>query len=152
MKPFKYFCAAMALGCLVSALIPMSIVPQHTATAPEWVGRAIYLGDFLLLGTIVYGVQTRKPIYWRLIPVLMAIYLLSVLIAILWSLIRLSLPWLPFVFMFVLFFIGFLFFITWWRNQKTILHSTRYDSKHLGQLNKTIKNIDQHPTRPIFSR
>jgi hypothetical protein len=118
-KYFKYLCAAMALGCLVSALIPTSIVPQHTGTTPEWVDRAIYFGGFLLLGTIFYGMQKRKPIYWRLIPILMAIYLLSVVISTLWNLSRLSLPWLPFIFTFAFIFMGFLFFIAWWRNQKS---------------------------------
>jgi hypothetical protein len=119
MKYFKYLCAAMALGSLAGALIPTSIVPQHTATAPEWVGRAIYTGDFLLLGTVFYGMQKRKPIYWRLIPVLMAIYLLSVAIPTLWTVSRLSLPWFPFIVTFVFIFIGLLFFIAWWRNQKS---------------------------------
>ena len=119
MKYFMYLCAAMALGCLVSALIPMSIVPKHTATAPEWVGRAIYIGDFLLLGTMFYGMQKRKPIYWRLIPILMTIYLLSVAMTALWTFSQLSLPWSPIVFTFVFIFIGLLFFIAWWRNQKS---------------------------------
>jgi hypothetical protein len=119
MKYFKYLCAAMALSCLVSALIPMSIVPQHTATAPEWLGRVIYIGDFLLLGTMFYGMQKRKPIYWRLIPVLMAIYLLSVVVPALWTLSRLSLPWFPIIFTFVFIFIVLLFFIAWWRNQRS---------------------------------
>jgi hypothetical protein len=120
MKHFKFFCAAMALGSLVSALIPMSILPQHTAATPEWVGRAIFIVDFLLLGTMLYGVQTRKPIYWRLIPILMMIYLLlSVLIPTLWSFVRLSLPWPPVVFIIVFIFVGALFFITWWQNQKS---------------------------------
>jgi len=119
MKYFMYLCAAMALGSLGSAIVPMSIVPQNTATAPEWVGRAIYVGDFLLLGTMFYGMQKREPIYWRLIPVLMAIYLLSVAIPALWTLSRLSLPWFPIIVTLVFIFIGLLFFIAWWRNQKS---------------------------------
>jgi hypothetical protein len=129
MKLLKFCCAVLALGCLVSALIPTSIAPQHTATAPAWVGRAVSTADFLLLGIVLYGVETRKPIYWRLIPILLAIFLLSVLIPTLWSLIRLSLPWLPFVCIIVFIFVGVLFFIAWWRNQKSYLHNARYNSK-----------------------
>jgi hypothetical protein len=122
MKFFKYCCAILALAYLVTALLPAHLlVPQHSglkATVPEWVGRALSIADFLLLAAMFYGVQKRKPIYWRLIPVLLGIFLLSVVIPTLWSLIRLSLPWAPFMFIVVFFFIGALFFGAWWRNQK----------------------------------
>jgi hypothetical protein len=109
----------MAFGFLISALLATSsiVAPQRTI-APEWVVRAIYFLDFLLLGGIFYGLQTRKTIYWKLIPVLLGIFLLSFVIGSLWSIIQLSLPWVPFVFVIVLIFIGSLFFGAWWRKQK----------------------------------
>jgi hypothetical protein len=118
----------MALGSLVGALIPMSIVPQHIATVPEWVGRALYTADFLFLGTMFYGLQRPKPIYWKLIPVLMVIFLLSVLISTLWSAFRLSLPLLPFMILVVFMFVGLLVFIAWWRKQKNYFESPQRDT------------------------
>lgn len=118
MKQFKYFCAIMALASLVSAFLPA----QHNdvrAVAPEWVGRAIFIVDFLLLSTMFYGIQTRKPIFWKLIPALLAMLLLSSVVPALWSLVQLSLPWLPFMFIIAFIFIGSLFFIAWWRKQRS---------------------------------
>jgi hypothetical protein len=122
MKFFKYVFAILALVYLVGAFLPPSfVVTQHSGAgpiAPEWVGRAISIADFLLLGIMFYGVQKRKLIYWRLIPFLLGLFLLSVVIPPLWSLIRLSLPWVPFIFIVVAIFIGALFLSAWWRNQK----------------------------------
>jgi hypothetical protein len=123
MKLFKYCCAAVAFSYLVSAFLPMHLnVAQHSGAAkstPEWLARAIPFADFLLLGTIFYGLQRPRPIFWKIIPVLMIIYLLSVVIPPLWTLISRSLPWVPFIFIIVLFFVGALFFLVWWRNQKS---------------------------------
>jgi hypothetical protein len=120
MKLFKYSCAALGLSYLISALLPASIiVTQPTAVTSEWVGRLIYIGDFLLLSAMIYGVQKRTPIYWKLIPGLLGVFLLSVVIGTLWSLIALSMPWVPFTFIITFIFIGFLAFIAWWRNQKS---------------------------------
>jgi hypothetical protein len=67
--------------------------------------------------------QNRKLIFWRLIPVLMTILLLSNTIGPLWTAILLSEPLLPFVFIVVFIAIGSLVFMTWWRNQKSYFAS-----------------------------
>lgn len=119
---FKYCCATIALTYLVTALLPTNfIAPSPSwagAVGPEWIGRAISTVYFLLLGTIFYGLQRRRPIYWRLIPILLTTYLLGVAIPALWTYIRLELPWRPFLIIFVFIFIGMLGFMAWWRNQK----------------------------------
>ncbi|MFZ3350117.1 MAG: hypothetical protein WA268_04525 [Xanthobacteraceae bacterium] len=116
MKVFKYLCAIAALAYLANAFFPMP--PGAPQVVPAWVGRAALAVNCLLLGTISFGIQIRKPIYWKFIPVLMAIYLLWNFIVPLFDLISLSLPWLPFVSIIVFAVIGFLVFMAWWRNQK----------------------------------
>jgi hypothetical protein len=122
MKLFKYCCASLALLYLVNAFLPTHFtVAQHSrveAITPEWAGRMISTAYFLFLGAISYGVQQRKPIYWRLIPVLLGIYLLGVFVPALWTFSQLHLPWLPFLFIGGVMFIAFLVFIAWWRNQR----------------------------------
>jgi hypothetical protein len=122
MTLFKYICAIVALIHLVIALLPTHFIgPHHSAAAavaPQWIGRAVSAVDFLLVGTIFYGLQTRKPVYWRLIPVLLTIYLLSELIAPLWTAILRGLPWLPFLFIFVFIIVGMLAFVARWRKRR----------------------------------
>lgn len=122
MTLFKYICVIAALIYLVIAFLPTHFMgPQHSAAgavAPQWIGRAVSAVDFLLIGAMFYGMQTRKPVYWRLIPILLLIYLLSGVIAPLWTAILRGLPVLPFIFIVVFIFVGMLVFVTWWRNQK----------------------------------
>lgn len=122
MTLFKYICAIVAVVSLVITLLPPYFTGhQHIATgavAPQWIGRAVSAVDFLLIGTAFYGMQTRKPAYWRLIPILVLIYLLSGVIAPLWTAIIRGLPVLPFISIFVFIFVGMFVFLAWWRNQK----------------------------------
>jgi hypothetical protein len=60
MKIFKYCCAAMALSYLVSALLPISLVGPHQAVIPEWIGRGIFITNFLVLAVISYGLHTER--------------------------------------------------------------------------------------------
>ena len=123
MTVVKYCCALTALSYLVAALLPAHLLGNQpngiNSTAPEWIGRTLFFAYFLLLGTVTFGIQTRKPIYWKLIPILLGIFLLSIVIGALWSFILLSLPWIPFMFVVVVIFIGALFFGGWWRNQRS---------------------------------
>lgn len=122
MTRFKWGCAIVALAYLATAFLPTHVIaPQPSwagTVAPELIGRAIPIVDFLLVGIMFYGMHTRKPVCWRLIPILMAIFLLSVAIPTLWTAIRRGLPLLPFLFIFVFIFVGMLAFVVWWRKQK----------------------------------
>ena len=126
MTLFKYICAIVALihlAVVFLMFLPTHVIaPQHSEAGrvvPEWIGRVVLAVDFLLIGTMFYGMQVRKPIYWRLIPILMTIYLLSGVIAPLWTAIRRGLPLLPFLSIVVFIFVAMAVFITWWRNQKS---------------------------------
>jgi RHS repeat-associated protein len=120
MTRLKWGCAILALAYLVAAFFPTHVAaPQQSWTAKEWVGRAIYIVNFLLVSAMFYGMQTRKPVYWRLIPILMILYLLSVLIPMLWTAIRLEFSLLPFLFICIITFFGMLAFVAWWRKQKS---------------------------------
>ena len=122
MKLFKYCCAFLALVYFVYAFLPSRLVVAELSGAeaitPEWVGRAFSIEYSLLFSAMFYGIQTRKRIFWRLIPVLLGILLLSVVIPAFWGLFRLSLPWVPFIFVVVFILISLLIFIAWWRSQK----------------------------------
>ena len=125
MNGFKYICAIAALVYLVSALVylvnalvPTPFIGADTA-APSLTVPAGMTADFLLFGAIFYGLQKRKLIYWRLIPVLMVALLMLHLGFPLLYYIRHSQPWVPFVSVIVIFVIGFLIFMAWWRNQKS---------------------------------
>jgi hypothetical protein len=121
MTHFKYCCAILAVIYLVLALLPTNVInPHHIVIGPTpvWLGRAISIADFLLLATVFYGMHTRRPIYWVLIPILIMLYVLSILIPSLWTLVWLSLPWQPFIIVVVLFLIGMIVFCAWWRKQR----------------------------------
>ncbi len=62
-KGFMYLCALAALGDLATALLPMSFFPPHVEIIPEWLGRAVSIANFLLFGTMAYGIYTRKVIF-----------------------------------------------------------------------------------------
>jgi hypothetical protein len=123
MKLFKYCCAIMALPYLVTAFLPMHFnVAHHNGAGTigsEWGARAVAIADVLLLGAMFYGLHRRNPIYWILIPILMVAYLLSVVIPPLWTIVSLSLPWVPFMFIVFLFAVGALGFCAWWRHQRS---------------------------------
>jgi hypothetical protein len=97
MERLKDLCALGTLGYLVAALLPMQFFPQHVGVIPEWIGRAIFIATSLVFGTIYYGIHTRKPIFWRIIPTLIVIFFLSHLIGGFWT-VRPSPPWFPIVF------------------------------------------------------
>lgn len=120
MKYFKYGCAALALIYLAIALLPTKFAAQQAeaAVVPVWIGRAVAILDFVLLSSIFYGLQQRYPAFWRAIPILLVVYLLSILISAFWTLIVLSLPWLPFLFVVTFILIGASFFYLWWRKQQ----------------------------------
>jgi hypothetical protein len=123
MKFLKNGCLFLALAYLVYATpLPHFILPEpesiKAVALPAWLGRMIYFIYFLLFAVMFYGFHMRKPIYWRIIPVLIAAYLLAGVFGELWILIRLSLPWVPFVFFIVAEFVSFLVFFIWWRKQK----------------------------------
>jgi hypothetical protein len=119
MTQFKWGCAIVALAYLVGAFLPTHVMaPQYSSTGTEWIGRAILIMNFLFVGAMFYGMQRRKLVYWRLIPILMAMYMLSALIPALWTAIRLGSSLLPFIFMLIIIFFGMLAFIAWWRNRK----------------------------------
>jgi hypothetical protein len=119
MKSFKKACILLALAYLVAALFPLHLlVAQQNAVVPDWVGRALYFAYFLLFSTVAYGVQTRKSIYWRLIPALLVIFFLSFIVGATWTFIHLSLPWIPLILTFVpCIVIGGFIFSGWWRKQ-----------------------------------
>src|SRR5579872_1536391 len=110
----KYMCAIMSLGSLVAALLPSSLLmdPHEiiNPVMPQWVTQMIYAMDFLILGSISYGLHTRRRVYWRLIPFLLVGFFLSIVLEIVWSSVRHSQPVLPFVFMLGFFVIGMLLF------------------------------------------
>ncbi len=119
MKVFKYGCAILALSYLVAALFPSYlIVAPHTGVAHRLAGHAVLIVNSLLLIAMLYGIQTRKPIFWKLIPVLVVIFLLSVFVPPLWTFIQNRQPWVPFAFVIIFFFIGASSFMPWWRKQK----------------------------------
>ncbi len=118
LKGFMYLCALAALGDLATALIPMSFFPQHVEIIPEWIGRAVFMANFLLFGTISYGIYTRKEIFWRITPILIVIPFLSDLIVSLWAPDQGLQYWLPIGLMIGFIIIGELFFVAWWRKQK----------------------------------
>jgi hypothetical protein len=120
MTRLKWGCAILALAYLVAAFLPTHVTaPQHSWAEKEWVGRAIYIVNFLLVGVMFYGMQTRKLVYWRLIPILMTMFLLSVLIPWLWTAILLEFSLLPFLFICIITFFGMVAFVAWWRKQKS---------------------------------
>lgn len=122
MKCSKYGCAVLAALYLAVTVFPADLIvgPHSTSPAaiPAWVGRMISAIEFLALAVISYGLFSRKSIYWILIPFLIALYLMSVLIPALWTLIELSLPWRPFMFIVGFLLLGFGTFGAWWRKQR----------------------------------
>jgi hypothetical protein len=122
MKLFKYCCAILALVYLVSALAQASFFAAPKGAeqiALGWVASAISLLQSLLLGIMFYGVHTRNSAYRTLVPRLMVTFLLTGFIPALWSAVRLSLPLTPFFFIAIFIFIGAVFFVRWWQNQKS---------------------------------
>ena len=119
MKVFKYCCAMLALAYLVGAALPYTQPSGAPQTAPVWVGRAALAMNALLFCVMFLGMQSRRPVFWRLIPVLMTMFLLINTIGPIWSMIQLSQPWLPFLSVVIFIVIGLLVFMVWWRRQKS---------------------------------
>ena len=118
MKLFKYCCAILAVAYLISAALPYTQPSGAPQLTPVWVGRAMLAMDALFLGIMFFGVQSRKLIFWKLIPILMMVWLLSNMIGPLLYSIWFSKPLLPFVIIIVIFPIGLSAFVVWWRSQK----------------------------------
>jgi len=123
MKHFKLFCLLGAAFYLLLAFLPGSIMGPHSGSVksvlPPWVGHAISFADFLLFAFILYGAQKRSPIYWTLIPIMLLFDFASMLLPALWTLVSLSLPWLPFLFIIGFVAIGLAaFYAVVWRKQR----------------------------------
>ena len=118
MKLLKYGSAILALIYLVYAFLPS----QHSTAGemyPEWLARTTSFVLFLLFGVISYGLQMRRPFYWRLIPALVGTILLCTTIG---GLSKpppnISIPWFLYLLVAIAAVAIFLAFIAWWRNQK----------------------------------
>jgi phosphoglycerol transferase MdoB-like AlkP superfamily enzyme len=117
----KYGCAIVAVAYFAAAVLPTSLLWPHASEqqlASAWLTRAAMTVNFLLFGAIFYGIQKRTPIYWKLIPFITAALFLANLIPPLVTLISLSRPWLPFLFIIGFACVFFLIFMMWWRNQR----------------------------------
>jgi hypothetical protein len=121
MKSIKYGCAILALTYLVYAVLPPHLLtPQHSRAAdvfPEWSAWVMDIVYACLYGATAYGLHKRAPLYWRLIPFLVGILLLSVFIPAIWTLHQLSMPRFPLMFAVLTGFAAFFVFFAWWRNQ-----------------------------------
>lgn len=123
-KFLKYGCALCALTYFIYVFLPADfIVAQHSKTAAnvsEWFSRAISFALFLLYGAIFYGLQKRRAIFWRLIPVLVGtIFLETTIGALSTPPQNVSMPWYLYFLIPVLVLMLFLVFIAWWRHQKS---------------------------------
>jgi hypothetical protein len=118
----KYGCALLALVYLVYALLPSSFFANFHAPmvhwAPEWFSRTHSFINFLIFGTIAYGLQKRAPVFWRLIPALIFIFLLMFFISALLTVIEFSWPLLPFLFFMLVVFIGVACLYPQWQKQR----------------------------------
>lgn len=124
MKMIKYGCAFLALTYLVYALLPHLIIAQHGRTGkifPEWFNRIIDIVYACLYGTISYGLHKRTEFYWRLIPILVAVDVLSrSILAAIWfgQFSKFSGSLMLPVTVFITLSFAFVAFKPWWQNQK----------------------------------
>jgi len=129
MKFLKYGCALTALTYFVYVFLPSHfIVAQHSKAGenlPDWFSRTTSLALFLLYGVIFYGLQKRRAIFWRLIPVLVAtIFLGTTIGALSIPPPNVSIPWFLYFLIPILVLTLFLVFIAWWRHQKSYFSAT----------------------------
>jgi hypothetical protein len=135
-KSFKGFCGLLALSYLAAAIIPAELFFKYNGPrlVPDWAGHAIYFGYFLLFGVVFYGLQYRIPIYWKLTPILIGIFISTYLIGSLWSALSLSWPLAPFTFVIIFFLLSYFIFIAWWRKQKSYFEYEERFEINLGNM------------------
>jgi hypothetical protein len=60
MTRLKWGCAILALAYLVAAFLPThATAPQHGWTGKEWVGREIFIVNFLLVGAMLWHASAK---------------------------------------------------------------------------------------------
>src|SRR5262249_54843744 len=94
LKILKYASALLALSYLVAAFLPT--LWEEGSDHYEMLIRTFYAAQFALFCVLFYGLHQRKMIYRKLTPILLGVWLAGSLALPLWSLVRLSLSWVPF--------------------------------------------------------
>jgi len=119
---WKKFSAFGAIAYFVYALLPYAYLGMRSASdlSSDWPGRAQALAVSLMFAVVFYGLRNRTPIYWKVIPTLIGIYGLSSILGGAWTFYYRSQPWILVVAFGGPVVLGaFVFFIVWWRKQKS---------------------------------
>lgn len=121
MKRLNNWIRALALSWLAAVLfvsLPIDTPQNVVQTSPVWFSQILYSGYFLLFAIAYYGIRKRKLIYWKIIPTLLWIFLISFVSIAMLSPISLSLPWVPLLAVVAVFFVGGAVFCVWWQKQR----------------------------------
>ena len=120
MKRFQYGCALSAIGYFLAAAMPVFLTITHRGANASLRGALVPLTASLLLVMISFGVHSRKRIFWRVIPVLAAAFLLDVTVPPSLYMAHRSEPYMPLV---VAMIAIFGLFLAWWRYQREYFSS-----------------------------
>jgi hypothetical protein len=118
----KYVFAFLCFAYIASAFLPGC--STHARDCPPtvysaWLGRALFIIDGVLFAAAFLCMQIRKPICWKLIPVLLGGYWLTYILPGFWFPPKVQHAWVPEMALVIITVVGVPAFVIWWRNQKS---------------------------------